>query len=128
MRVKLQLVMCSDKGEEETVTEVITRNKNNERIEHLGLTLAEAKQLLSTLRSGLQRFTPRAQSVPAYAQVLRHSSMTLSRRPHITWWRVLSAHRKPPAVRICRLSIQSAVGTRPPSTSTPQWPACWARH
>ena len=28
MRVKLQLVMCSDEGEEETVTEVITRNKN----------------------------------------------------------------------------------------------------
>src|SRR6266850_8310315 len=36
-------------------------------------------------------------------------------------------HRKPPEVRICRLSIQSAVGTRPPSTSTPHCPACWAR-
>jgi hypothetical protein len=33
-----------------------------------------------TLASGLQRFTPRAQSVPAYAQVLRHSSIALSRR------------------------------------------------
>jgi hypothetical protein len=49
MRVKLQLVLCSDEGQEETVTEVITLNKNNERIEQLGLTLAEAKQLLSTL-------------------------------------------------------------------------------
>src|SRR5215475_9231207 len=29
------------------------------------------------------------------------------------------AHRKPPDVRICRLRHQSAVGTRPPSTSTP---------
>ena len=36
-------------------------------------------------------------------------------------------HRKPPEVRICRLSIQSGVGTRPPSTSTPHWPACCAR-
>ena len=36
-------------------------------------------------------------------------------------------HRKPPEVRICRLSIQSAVGTRPPATSTPHWPARWAR-
>src|SRR5215831_8892884 len=36
-------------------------------------------------------------------------------------------HRKPPEVRICRLSIQSAVGTRPPSTSTPHCPACLAR-
>jgi len=37
------------------------------------------------------------------------------------------AHRKPPDVRIWRLSNQSCVGTFPPSTSTPHWPACWAR-
>ena len=53
MRVKLQLVLCSDEGQEETVTDVITLNKNNERIEHLGLTLAEAKQLLSSLQRHL---------------------------------------------------------------------------
>ena len=45
MRVKLQLVMCNDEGQEETVTDVITLNKNNQRIEQLGLTLAEAKEL-----------------------------------------------------------------------------------
>jgi len=53
MRVKLQLVMCSDEGQEETVTDVITLDKNNRHIEHLGLTLAEAKQLLSTLQRHL---------------------------------------------------------------------------
>jgi hypothetical protein len=53
MRVKLQLVMCSDAGQEETVTDVITLDKNHRRIEHLGLTLAEAKQLLSTLQRHL---------------------------------------------------------------------------
>jgi hypothetical protein len=53
MRVKLQLVLCNDKGEEETVTDVITLNKNHQRIEHLGLTLAESKQLLSTLQRQL---------------------------------------------------------------------------
>ena len=53
MRVKLQLVMCSDEGQEETVTDVITLDKNHRRIEHLGLTLAEAKQLLSTLQRHL---------------------------------------------------------------------------
>ena len=53
MRVKLQLVMCSDEGQEETVTDVITLNKNSHRIEHLGLTMAEAKQLLSTLQQHL---------------------------------------------------------------------------
>jgi hypothetical protein len=31
----------------------------------------------------------------------------------------VTAHRKPPDVRIWRLRNQSAVGTRPPSTSTP---------
>src|SRR5215468_11432482 len=53
MRVKLQLVICHDDDHEETVTDVITLNKNNQRIEHLGLTLAESKQLLSTLQRQL---------------------------------------------------------------------------
>jgi hypothetical protein len=50
MRVKLQLVMCDDDGQEETVTDVVTLKKDHRRLEHLGLTLAEAKQLLKTLR------------------------------------------------------------------------------
>src|SRR5213593_1393881 len=33
-----------------------------------------------------------------------------------------TTHRKPPEVRICRLRNQSAVGNRPPSTSTPHCP------
>jgi hypothetical protein len=53
MRVKLQLVMYNDQGDEETVTDVIILNKNHQRIEHLGLTLAESKQLLSTLQRRL---------------------------------------------------------------------------
>jgi hypothetical protein len=47
--------MCNDEGDEETVTDVITLNKNNQRIEHLGLTLSEAKQLLSTIQRHLLR-------------------------------------------------------------------------
>jgi hypothetical protein len=53
MRIKLQLIMCNDQGEEETVTDVITLNKSHQRIEHLGLSLAESKQLLSTLQRHL---------------------------------------------------------------------------
>jgi hypothetical protein len=53
MRLKLQLVMCHDQGDDETVTDVIILHKNTQRIEHLGLTLAEAKQLLSTLQRHL---------------------------------------------------------------------------
>jgi len=50
MRVKLQLVISYDDGHEETVIDVITLNKTNQRIEHLGLSLAEPKQLLNTLQ------------------------------------------------------------------------------
>src|SRR5262245_27854810 len=60
MRVKLQLVMCNDQGEEETVTDVITLNKNNHRLEHLGLTLAETNQRPRTHQQQLlqQQITP----------------------------------------------------------------------
>jgi hypothetical protein len=50
MRVKLQLVICDDDGQEETATDVVTLKKDHRRLEHLGLTLAEAKQLLKTLQ------------------------------------------------------------------------------
>ena len=53
MRVKLQLVISHDDGHEETVTDIITLTKNNQRIEHLGLSLAESKHLLSTLQRHL---------------------------------------------------------------------------
>src|SRR5215510_13198770 len=53
MRVKLQLVICHDEGQEETVTDVIALNKNQQRIEHLGLTLTESKHLLSTIQRHL---------------------------------------------------------------------------
>jgi hypothetical protein len=50
MRVKLQLVLCTDDGREETVTDIVSLQKDSQRIEHLGLTLAEAKQLLTTIQ------------------------------------------------------------------------------
>jgi hypothetical protein len=53
MRVTLQLVISHDDGHEETVTDVITLTKNHQRIEHLGLSLAESKHLLSTLQRQL---------------------------------------------------------------------------
>src|SRR5215831_8969177 len=53
MRVKLQLVISYDDGHEETITDVITLTKNNQRIEPLGLSLAASKQLLSTLQRHL---------------------------------------------------------------------------
>lgn len=53
MRVKIQLVQCSDDGREETVTDIVSLNKDYHRIEHLGLTLAESKQLLKRIQKTL---------------------------------------------------------------------------
>jgi hypothetical protein len=53
MRVKLQLVLCSDDGHEETVTDIVSLKKDYRRIEHLGLTLAESKQLLKLIQKKL---------------------------------------------------------------------------
>ena len=55
MRATLPRVMCHDAGHEDTVTDVITLNKKNERIVHRGLTLAEAKHLRSTTQRHLLR-------------------------------------------------------------------------
>jgi hypothetical protein len=45
--------MCTDDGREETVTDVLTLTKDCQRIEHLGLALAEAKQLLTRIQQHL---------------------------------------------------------------------------
>jgi hypothetical protein len=50
MRVKLRLVLCSDDGHEETVTDLVTLQKDSTRLEHLGLSLKEAKQLLTAIQ------------------------------------------------------------------------------
>jgi hypothetical protein len=48
MQCKLQLIICTDDGGEDTVTDLVTLRKNCKRIEHLGLALAEARPLLDT--------------------------------------------------------------------------------
>ena len=53
MRFKVQLVVCAEDGQEDTVQKMIVLDKACQQIEHLGLTLAEAKQLLATLQHHL---------------------------------------------------------------------------
>jgi hypothetical protein len=50
MKFTVQLVAWTDNGQEETRQEVAVLEKESERGEHLGLTLAEAKQLLKRLQ------------------------------------------------------------------------------
>jgi hypothetical protein len=47
--------MCSDDGQEETITDIVTLRKDSQRSEHLGLTVREAKQLLNTIQQRLLR-------------------------------------------------------------------------
>jgi hypothetical protein len=53
MRFKVQLVVCAEDGQEDTVYELTVLEKDCQQIEHLGLTLVEAKQLLATLQHHL---------------------------------------------------------------------------
>jgi hypothetical protein len=53
MRIKAQLVVCADNGREEQVQAVAAVEKPHPQIEHLGLTLAEAKSILKTLQHHL---------------------------------------------------------------------------
>jgi hypothetical protein len=50
MRVKVQLVIGADDGGPDTIHDVAVLEKDCQRIEQLGLTLAEAKQLLTQLQ------------------------------------------------------------------------------
>ena len=65
MMVKVQLVICADDERTDTIHDVAILEKDCQRIEQLGLTLAETKQLLTTL----QQHRRKAQLSPT--QVLR---------------------------------------------------------
>ena len=49
VRIKLQLVVIAD-DEEVCVDDVVVLDKQHERLEHLGLSLAEAKTILLELQ------------------------------------------------------------------------------
>jgi hypothetical protein len=53
MKMRVQLVVCGDDRHEATCTDVVVLEKACQRIEHLGLTLAEAKQTLTALQQRL---------------------------------------------------------------------------
>ena len=67
MKITVQLVMCDDDGHEETVTEVVILEKACQRIEQVGLTLTEAKTLLTGLQ---QRIVER--QIASFVATHRH--------------------------------------------------------
>src|SRR5882724_5477518 len=82
MKITLQLVVCDDDGHEETFTDAVVLEKVCQRIEHLGLTLAEAKQTLTVLQ---QRLVERqsAAFVAAHSQC-EHCGKTLGIKEYHT--------------------------------------------
>ena len=50
MRLKVQVVICADDDGTDTIHEEAVLEKDCHRLEQLGLTLAEAKQLLTQLQ------------------------------------------------------------------------------
>ncbi len=53
MRFTVQLIICANDGRSDTTHDVAVLEKDCQRIEQLGLTLAEAKQLLTQLQQHL---------------------------------------------------------------------------
>jgi len=95
MKLKVQLVVCAGDGREEQVQEVTILNKDCQRIEHLGLTLVEAKQLLATLQQHLV-----AQQVATFVAARTqcdHCEATLQHRGTVGVCRRLSRHLGDPA-------------------------------
>jgi hypothetical protein len=81
MRVKLQLVLCSDDGREQTVTDIVSWNKDCHRIEQLGLTLAESKQLLKliqkkVLQQQIERYLETRSQCPDCGATLKAKNYT----------------------------------------------------
>jgi hypothetical protein len=114
MRVKLQLVLCSDDGREETVTDIVSLNKDCQRIEHLGLTLAESKQLLKRIQQKLLRqqidhyLESRSQCPDCGATLKAKSSTNRSFRTLFGTFRLAS-----PRLFHCRCRRRKTVSFRP---------------
>src|SRR5262245_55115106 len=84
MQCKIQLVVVSDHGQKESVTEIAVLEKNDHRVEHLGLTLAESKEILKELQKHIVQeqaasFLDRSRSCPDCGTPLKtkgHHSVT----------------------------------------------------
>jgi hypothetical protein len=121
MRIKLQLVMCSDDGREETIADVITLQKDSQRIEHLGLTLREANQLLTTIQKRLlqhqvETFLDGCSTCPDCGTPLKAKSS------HSRSFRTLFGTFKLPSPRLfhCRCRRRKTTSFRPLSSLLPE--------
>ena len=110
MRFKVELVVCTEDGQEDTVHEMMVLDKACQRIEHLGLTLAEAKQSLAELQQCLVDQQTSA-FVVAHAQCEHWSTALRIKGYHPRTFRTCLA-RLPPPFHASIVIVVS--GARPP--------------
>jgi len=108
LRFKLQLGVVADDDQPVSVDDLVVLNKDHERLEHLGLTLAEAKALLLELQH--QILSPPGRRVPGLARALP------SLRPK-PWPQRSQDHRLPHLVRLA--------GAGQPAAASVPMPALW---
>src|SRR5712692_7613488 len=114
MQIKVQLVVCGDDGHEETHTDVLVLEKACQRIEQLGLALAESKQLLKTLQQYLVEqqataFVRRRACCQACGQALR------TKGHHTVTFRTLfgTITLNSPRLRNCRCASHKTTSVSP---------------
>jgi len=126
MKFTVQLVAWTDTGHVETVQEVAVLEKESERVEHLGLTLAEAKQLLKRLQHHMvERQTTAYLAARAHCQAcgraLRVKEQTSRTLRTLFGTVVLTS----PRLRHCRCRTRMTTTFRPlrallPESTTPE--------
>ena len=114
MKLKVQLVICTDDGREEQGHEVAILEQDCQRLEHLGLTLAEAKQLLATLQQALVA-QQAAAFVAAQAQCDDCGATLQSKGQHTRTFRTLFGTVTLPSPRLyhCRCQRRQTTTFRP---------------
>jgi hypothetical protein len=114
MRVKVQLVICADDERTDTIHEVALLEKGCHRLEQLGLTLAEAKQLLTRLQQHVVKHqasvfvTTRSHCEACGAPLRRKEETTRVLRTLFGTVRLIS-----PRFYHCRCQAQSPATFRP---------------
>jgi hypothetical protein len=114
MKIRVQLVVCDDDGHEATCTDVAVLEKACQRIEHLGLTLPEAKQILAALQQRLVE-QQTAAFVAAHAQCAHCGKSLGIKEYHTRTFRTLfgTATRTSPRLYHCRCQRRKTTAFRP---------------
>jgi hypothetical protein len=114
IKIKVQLVMCAEDGREEVVQEAAVMEKEHQRIDHLGVTLVEAKHILKTLQHYLREHQAAA-FVAAYSRCDHCGTRLGSRGQHTRTFCTLFGTVGPTSPRLdqCRCQHRKTMTLQP---------------